>query len=400
MAQVLLEREVSDLPAGKPALVYHEDYQKYDFGSGHALREVRGKLARDLIESLGLLRAAEEKRPSSAGEDAILSVHERKYVTVVKRLSANPKVGEPDFGLEPGDNPPFAGMYEAAALQVGGTLLACDLVARGQATRAYNLGGGFHHAMPARASGFCVFNDVAIGVRHLLERRIRRILYVDIDAHHGDGVQAAFYRDPRVLTISLHEDPRFLFPGTGTVDEIGEGDGKGYAVNVPLPPHTRDEGWTRAFDAIVLPLAEAYRPEVLVTQTGADAHTDDPLAHLDLTTESYEHAGARFDTLARTLCRDRWVATCGGGYDVTAVPRVWTLLFAAMVRRRPTDTLPERWREECRRLVRAEPRDGTLRDPPVPPEGGRISRELERTIEQVRARVFPFHGLDPGTPHF
>ena len=392
MAQTLL-KVPPRASSGKPSLVYHEDYMKYDFGGGHALREVRGRLARDLIEGLGLLKAAEERRPAPASEPDILAVHDRRYVSVVKRLSEDPRVHEPEFGLEPGDNPPFARMYEAAALQVGGTLLACDLVADGTAPRAYNLGGGFHHAMPARASGFCIFNDVAIGIRRLLDRGFRRVLYVDIDAHHGDGVQSVFYRDPRVLTISLHEDPRYLFPGTGTVDDVGEGEGKGYAVNVPLPPHTRDEGWMHAFDAIVLPLADAFRPEVLVTQTGADAHAGDPLTHLELTTESYEHAGARFDEISRKVCDDRWIAVGGGGYDVTAVPRIWTLLFAAQVRRRPPDALPEEWLRACRRYANAEPRGGTLRDPPVPPEGGRLTRELGKVVEDVRAHIFPLHGI-------
>jgi len=374
-------------------LVYHEDYLKYDFSRDHALREVRVKLARDLIECLGLLRRAEERRPSPATDADVLAVHDRAYVSVVKRLSKDPRVPEPDFGLEPGDNPPFAGMYEAALLQVGGTLFASDLVMRGEALRAYNLGGGFHHAMRTRASGFCVFNDVAIGIHRLLAAGIKRVLYVDIDGHHGDGVQAAFYRDPRVLTVSIHEDGRYLFPGTGFVDEMGEGEGKGYSVNVPCPPHTRDAGWTRAFDAVVLPLADAFRPEVLFTQTGADAHTGDPLTHLDLTTESYEHAGARFDEISRKHCGDRWVAVGGGGYDVTAVPRVWALLFAAQVRKRPPDALPEAWLEECRRLARAEPHGGTLRDPPVPPEGGRVSQSLEKVVADVRARIFPIHGI-------
>jgi len=384
---------VSDDGGPRAHLVYHEDYLRYDFGGEHALREVRVKLAHDLIRGLGLLQAAEEVRPSLASDFDLLTVHERDYISIVKKLSANPRGEALEFGLGPGDNPPFSGMYEAASLQVGGTLLAVDAVLRGKATRAYNLGGGFHHAMPARASGFCIFNDAAIGIRRLLEGGVRRVLYVDIDAHHGDGVQAAFYRDPRVLTISLHEDGRYLFPGSGFVDEVGEGDGRGYAVNVPLPPNARDEAWMNAFDSVVLPLAAAFRPEVLFTQTGADAHASDPLTHLGLTTESYEHAGARFHEIASKSSGGRWIAVGGGGYDVTAAPRVWALLFAAMVHRRAADALPLDWLQECRELARAEPRDGTLRDAPVPPEGGQISRSVTKVIEEVRARIFPIHGI-------
>ena len=377
----------------RPILLYHPDFLKYDFRSDHALREERVKLARDLIEGLGLLSAAEEREPAPATDRDVLAVHEPTYVRVLKRLSEWPGVSEPDFGLEPGDNPPFRGMYEAALLQAGATLLACDLIAQRKATRAYNLGGGFHHAMPGRASGFCILNDVAIGIHHLLETGIRRVLYVDIDGHHGDGVQAIFYRDPRVLTVSLHEDGRFLFPGTGSVEEIGEGEGRGYAVNVPLPPHTGDASWTKAFDAIVLPVAEAFRPEVLFTQTGADAHTTDPLTHLDLTTESYEHAGGRFDEIARRWCEDRWVAVGGGGYDVTTVPRVWTLLFGALVRRRPANALPEEWLQECRQIARREPKDGMLRDASSVPEEPQVSRGVDKAIGDLRSSVFPIHGI-------
>jgi acetoin utilization protein AcuC len=379
--------------AERPLLVYHRDFIKYDFRADHALREERGKLARDLIEALGLLKFAEERAPAPAEDQDILAVHDPTYVRVVKRLSGDPRVPEPEFGLEPGDNPPFRGMYEAALLQAGGTLLACDQIANGEATRAYNLGGGFHHAMPARASGFCIFNDIAVGIHRMLTSGVRRVMYVDIDGHHGDGVQAMFYRDPRVLTLSLHEDGRYLFPGTGFVEELGEGDGRGYSVNVPLPPHTGDASWTKAFDAVLLPIAEAFRPEVLFTQTGADAHTSDPLTHLDLTTEAYEHAGARFDELARRWCGDRWVAVAGGGYDVTTVPRVWTLLFGALVRRRPANSLPEEWLAECRRLARREPKGATLRDGSIVPEEPHVARDVDKVLADVRARVFPLHGI-------
>lgn len=379
--------------SGPPILLYHPDYLKYNFRKDHALREVRVKLARDLIASMGLLRFAEEREPEPADERALLSAHEASYVRVVKRLSADPRVPEPSFGLDAGDNPPFHGMFDAALLQVGGTWTACDLAASGATIRAYNLGGGFHHAMPSRASGFCIFNDVAVGIHRLLSEGIRRILYVDIDGHHGDGVQTMFYRDRRVMTISLHEDGRYLFPGTGFVDEIGQGEGRGYSVNVPLPPRTGDLAWRHAFDAVVTPLADAFRPEVLVTQTGADAHFTDPLTHLNLTTDSYEHAGARFDEISRRWCEGRWVALGGGGYDMTTVPRVWALLFAALVRRRTGDALPEEWLDACRSLVRSEPRGGTLRDGGGPQEDPQIVRGVEKVVDDLVARVFPEHGL-------
>lgn len=310
---------VAPAHAFRSLLLYRPDYVTYDFHPDHPLREVRMRLARDLIHALALHEGSEERDPPPATESDLLTVHDRRYLEVVRRLSADPREGAPEFGFGPGDNPPFRGMFDAARLQVGGTLTACDLVTRGEATRAYNLGGGFHHAMPARASGFCIFNDVAIGIRHLLDTGLRRVLYVDIDGHHGDGVEAVFYADPRVLTISLHEDGRFLFPGTGFVGDIGEGEGRGFAVNVPLPPRTRDASWTAAFDAVVPPLADAFRPEVIVTQTGTDAHASDPLTHLELTTASYEHAASRFDEVARRWCADRWVASGGGGYELLSL---------------------------------------------------------------------------------
>lgn len=379
---------------GRTILFHHEGYLRYDFGGAHPLQEMRIRLAHELLRDLGLLDgvSAEEVEPIPADETAIRSVHTAAYVDVVKRLSENPGRVAPGHGFGPGDNPPFQGMYEASALQAGGTLEACEAVRSGRAVRAFNTGGGFHHAMPDRASGFCILNDVAVGIVRLLTAGTRRILYVDVDAHHADGVQHVFYRDPRVLTVSLHEDGRFLFPGTGFVDEVGEGDGRGYAVNVPLPPGTSDVDYVHAFDAIVPPLAEAFRPEVLFTQCGADAYVSDPLTHLRLTTGAYEAIAERFDVLSRRLCGGRWIAVTGGGYDPTACPRIWTLIFAGMTGRAAEDILPRGWLARCERTAGAVPKGGRLRDTPprvkAPPTGA-----AERVVREVRSAVFPFHGL-------
>ncbi|HKZ90333.1 MAG TPA: acetoin utilization protein AcuC [Thermoplasmata archaeon] len=378
----------------KAAIVYDEDFLRYDFGGGHALREVRVELARDLMHAYGLLEGGDELRPKPAGEAAIRRVHTDEYLSAVRKLSADPNGVSYEHGLGTADNPVFGGMYEAAALQAGATLLACEEVASGRRARAFNLGGGFHHAMPDKASGFCLLNDLAIGIRSLLDDHgVSRILYVDVDAHHGDGVQWIFYEDPRVLTISLHEDGHYLFPGSGFVDEIGKGKGEGYAVNVPLPPYTRDVSYLFAFQEVVPPLARAFRPEVIVSQLGADAHYLDPLTHLMLTTETYEAVGRILDELSNEMCGGRWIAAGGGGYDVTAVPRVWTLLFAQMAGARLDDALPVEWLKECKRLAGAVPADKALRDQGKADEEPHVPHAAKRTVDELKRLVFPLHGI-------
>ena len=378
----------------KAAIVYDEDFLRYDFGGGHALREVRVELARDLMHAYGLLEGGDELRPKPAGEAAIRRVHTDEYLSAVRKLSADPNGVSYEHGLGTADNPVFGGMYEAAALQAGATLLACEEVASGRRARAFNLGGGFHHAMPDKASGFCLLNDLAIGIRSLLDDHgVSRILYVDVDAHHGDGVQWIFYEDPRVLTISLHEDGHYLFPGSGFVDEIGKGKGAGYAVNVPLPPYTRDVSYLFAFQEVVPPLARAFRPEVIVSQLGADAHYLDPLTHLMLTTETYEAVGRILDELSNEMCGGRWIAAGGGGYDVTAVPRVWTLLFAQMAGARLDDALPVEWLKECKRLAGAVPADKALRDQGKADEEPHVPHAAKRTVDELKRLVFPLHGI-------
>ncbi len=379
----------------RAALLYHDEFLRYDFGKEHALREVRLKLARDLIASYGLIRdGVDELRPAPAGDAAILRVHSPEYLGIVRKLSADPSGTSYEHGLGTADNPVFAGMYEAAALQVGATARACEEVVSGRHMRAFNLGGGFHHAMRDRASGFCILNDVAIGITSLLEEfGLKRILYVDVDAHHADGVQAIFYEDPRVMTISLHEDGHHLFPGTGFTDEIGEGDGRGFAANVPLPPYTRDISYLYAFQEIVPPLARVFRPEVIVSQLGADAHYLDPLTHLMLTTGTYEAVGRILGGLAEDLCGGRWIAAGGGGYDVTAVPRVWTVMCSTMLGVSLDDALPAEWLRECNHQVGSVPADKSLRDRTKAEEEAHVPRQTKRTVEELRRILFPIHGI-------
>jgi acetoin utilization protein AcuC len=284
-------------------------------------------------------------------------------------------------------------MHEAGALVVGASLVAAEEVAEGRLDHAFNAAGGLHHAMPSRASGFCVYDDPAVAIAWLLRRGVERIAYVDVDVHHGDGPQAVFYTDPRVLTVSIHESGEYLFPGTGFVSERGAGEAEGTKVNVPLPPGTGDHAWLEAFGEVVPPLVRRWRPDVLVTQLGCDTHQTDPLAHLLLTTRAYREAAAVLHELAHEAAGGRWVATGGGGYQwARVVPRAWTLYFAEMCEAELPDHLPESWIEEAERAVRGEV-PVTFSEAPLP--DGRPDAETRGVIRLVRATVFPDLGLEP-----
>ncbi len=381
---------------GPCLLVYDEGYLAYDFGGAHSLRQERIKLARELISELGILRGNGVKElPAELAEEEILLIHSEDYVEAVKAASVDPDSVGWDYmgyGLGTLDNPVFANMYEASALHVGGTLRAQRAVLSGQAHHAFNLGGGFHHASRSRASGFCIFNDVAIAIGALLQEGLRRVLYVDVDAHHGDGVQYSFYSDPRVLTISLHEDGRYLFPGTGFVGEIGEGEGEGYCVNVPLPPYTGDQEYLRAFEEVVPPLARSFKPQIMVTQLGVDTHFSDPLTHLNLTVDAHRTIAEEFHRLAHDVCGGRWVAAGGGGYEPSAVARSWTLMFGAMVGWEREDRIPEGWPVVYEGLMGRKPNVKTLMDTEVPSRPG-VRREVEQLLEEVRQVLAPYHRL-------
>ncbi|MCJ2555320.1 MAG: acetoin utilization protein AcuC, partial [Candidatus Thermoplasmatota archaeon] len=340
-------------------LIYDERFLDYNFGPAHPFQQGRVKLARDLMAALGLLdhEGSPEETALPASEDHLLLAHAAEYLEVVRRAGRDPaRAGDRylRYGLGTADNPLFPGMYEAAALAAGGTLAAMHAVQRGEVRNAFNLGGGFHHAHRARASGFCIFNDLSVAIHHLLQEGVSRILYLDVDAHHGDGVQYAFYEDPRVLTISLHEDGRYLFPGTGFVEEVGEGEGEGYSVNVPLPPQTGDEAYLAAFREIVPPLAEAFRPELLLNQFGIDTYVTDPLTHLGLGTSAYQAIAREVHTIADRVCGGRWVVTGGGGYEPSAVARAWALVFGEMRGSEMVDPIPEDWESLYRTLFGRE----------------------------------------------
>lgn len=267
--------------SGRALLMWDEAVTGYDFGPRHPMDPVRLALTMGLVRAYGLDRAVDVVAARPAGASTLRLVHREDYVAAVRAASADPKAADLSYGLGTEDDPAFTGMHEVSALIAGQSVGAAEALWRGEASHAVNFSGGLHHAMPGSASGFCIYNDAALAIARLLELGAERVAYVDVDVHHGDGVQAAFWEDPRVLTVSLHEHPRTLFPQTGWPEETGAaGRGEGSAVNVALPAGTGDAGWLRAFHAVVPELLADFRPQVLVTQHGADTHFEDPLAHL------------------------------------------------------------------------------------------------------------------------
>lgn len=386
------------------AIVWNDRLLAYDLGD-HPLDPVRTELAMALARALGVLDRACVRllQPRDTDERDLLRVHRADYLNAVKIAPDDPFFT--GYGLNTPDNPVFDGMHEASAYVVGATLTAAEAVWRGQATRAVNVAGGLHHAMPARASGFCVYNDPAIAIARLLEMGAERIAYVDVDVHHGDGVQAVFYDDPRVLTVSLHETPLALFPGTGFPEETGGEGAEGTAVNVALPPGTGDAGWLRAFHAVVPSVLRAFRPQLLFTQCGADGHRLDPLADLRLSVDGQRATYVALRALADELCDGRWVATGGGGYAlVEVVPRAWTHLLAVATGEpiQPATLTPPAWRELA--AMRRPGREVPLRmtddvDPAYAPwEPAADADAVDRAIAATRRAVFPLHGLDPHDP--
>jgi acetoin utilization protein AcuC len=388
--------------SGPATVVFDQGLTGYDFGPGHPMSPLRVDLTMRLAEALGVTGERLRLIPSRmATEEEILSVHDRALMEAVTRAGET-GVYSDEFGLGSDDNPVFEDMHRAAAHVVGASLEAFDQVWSGGSLHSANIAGGLHHGMPDRVSGFCIYNDVAVGIRRLLDQGAERVAYVDVDVHHGDGVEHIFWNDPRVLTVSLHETGQMLFPGTGFPHDLGGPGAEGTAVNVALPPGTSDGGWLRAFHAVVPQVLAAYEPQVLVTQHGCDSHANDPLAHLMLTVDGQRAAYEALHGLAHELCEGRWVVTGGGGYAVVeVVPRAWTHLLA-IVAGRPLDPMtetPEAWREHVRTgLGRTPPfrltdgRNPAWRDWS---EGYDPGTWLDRAIQATRTEVFPHHGLDP-----
>jgi len=358
-------------------------FWRFDYGPTHPLKMWRLRLTQELQRCYGLLEQVTFVEPRMATEEEVLVFHEPEYLAAL--AEADEGIWKPNlarYGLGTPDCPVMEGVYTASMLAAGASAQAAEAIINGQASIAFNMAGGLHHAMPSYAWGFCYINDPVVAISKLLQR-FERVAYVDIDAHHGDGVQLAFYRDPRVLTISLHENGRYLFPGTGFEDEMGEGEGYGFAINIPFLPHAGDDVYLWALDEVVLPALEKFKPQALVTQLGTDALHDDPITHWNLTTHSYLRAVRAFKAMGVP-----WVALGGGGYNIANVCRAWTLALAEMLGVKVPDHVPDEWRVLAQpygvllhRLFDAEP---TSSSPTVRTDNERVIRWLRENHPLLR----------------
>ncbi|RBO96455.1 acetoin utilization protein AcuC [Nocardia puris] len=382
------------------------------------MKPARLKFTMALAESLGLFDGVERLEPAEAGLPDLLRVHTADYIEAVRHAVQPP--GEPvapPYGLGSADNPVFPRMHEAASVIVGGTLAAAREIAEGRTRRAVSIGGGMHHAMPDSAAGFCVYNDVAVAISWLLDHGFDRIAYIDVDVHHGDGVQRVFYTDPRVLTVSIHQHPATLWPNTGWPEETGLGAAEGTAINLPVLPGTPDAQWLRGFHAVVPSAVAAFRPQIVVSQCGVDTHREDPLADLALTVDGQRAAFLAMRDLADKYAEGRWLAVGGGGYGlVRVVPRAWThLLAAALDREIPTGTaIPADWLEMIGAAAPSitPPRTmgdgGNIEFRPWDGPGGavetgdarfdRLQRSIDTAVSATRRAAFGALGLDPEDP--
>jgi acetoin utilization protein AcuC len=382
--------------------IWDESYLAYDFGE-HPMNPIRLDLTMRLARELGVLDRLDLAVPRAADQQQLLTVHDSAYLAAVRQASDEPTFT--GFGLGTDDDPVFPGMYDASALIAGGSAQAAARLWAGEVDHSINIAGGLHHAMRGFASGFCIFNDVVLAIRTLLAAGAQKVAYVDIDVHHGDGVQAAFYNDPRVLTISLHQDPRTLFPGTGLPTETGGSGAEGSAINVSLPPGTDDVGWLRAFRAVVPGALRAFGADVLVTQCGCDTHHEDPLANLELTVDGQRTAISDLHTLAHEMTGGKWLAFGGGGYGlIRCVPRTWTNLLAEATGHGidPDTAVPAGWTNHLRDLgVTGDlpTRMGERDVPPIVPwQPGEAGGWVDSSIAATRRASFPLLGLDPDDP--
>ncbi len=370
----------------KNAFIYTDAYLDYDYGPTHPLQIIRLKLTYDLIKAYGLLDLPSVQfiPTIKAEEKDLVSFHSKEYLNVLKQANEGYLMGDAYlYGLGPGDNPIFPGLFNWSLLVTGATLQAVDFVADGRGEIAFNIAGGLHHAMSARASGFCYINDPVIGIMRLLNRG-KRVAYIDIDAHHGDGVQKAFYGINQVLTISLHETGYTLFPGTGFENEIGEGEGEGYSVNLPFPPYTDDEVYLWVFEEVVPELVHAFQPDVVVTQLGVDTFYNDPLTNLHFSILGYERVLKRIKGLA-----PRWVALGGGGYNIFNVVQAWTLAWAVMNGIELNEKLPESFFKEAVKMgIEERELRGHLRTP-LHSQNKENRVEMERVVHYIKETVLP-----------
>ncbi|GAB4432047.1 MAG: acetoin utilization protein AcuC [bacterium] len=367
---------------------YTDEYSKVSFGEEHPFKPYRLILAYELSKAYNLFEDVNIEKPEMCPLSELEKVHDKHYLYVLNKCNNGKEMPEAFFyNLGTADNPIFEGMYDWSSRVCGASLNGAKKLCEKSADIYFNIAGGMHHAMPEKASGFCYLNDAAVAINYLLDCG-KKVAYIDIDAHHGDGVQKIFYSTSKVLTISLHESGRFLFPGTGFEYEMGEGEGEGFAVNIPMFPAADDENYLRAFFEIVPPLLNAFQPDVIVTQLGVDSLYNDPLATLNLTTCAFERIVAYFYSLNLP-----WLALGGGGYNVANVARAWTLAVAIMTEREIKDPIPA---TVLPIFERFKVKLNSLRDDVVVKDESlqeRINRETSRVIEKLKKHLFPYHHL-------
>ena len=380
------------------AFVYGPHLQAYN-PSDDAERPLRRELGIELLRAFGLLDHPDVRCivPRLATDAELMGVHDPAYIEVVKRYSENPALaGEPEakiWGFADGDTIARPGMHEAAAAAAGSALTGALEIWEGRALQAFcPAPAGLHHAMANRASGMCIYNDAAVAISALLERGAERIAYIDVDAHHGNGVQWIFYEDPRVLTCSVHESGRYLYPGTGGLAERGVGAGEGTSLNVPLPPYAGDASYLRAFEEVIAPAVRRFKPDVVVSMTGVDPHHTDPMAHLQVTTAAFRRLNTAMHDLAFDAAQGRWLVVTGGGYNIDLLARLWAYLFAQMVGVELPEEIPADWLALARERAGREFTPVLSGDTPRQIDEHQIARAEAEAFETISA-ARELHGL-------
>lgn len=335
--------------------VYSEDFLKYKFKENHPFNQIRVQITLDLLRKMNAIDSSQIILPRIATDEEIALIHDPEYINIVK-LAGQGKLAVEDtlmYGIGSEDTPIFTNMHEASALLVGGTLTAVESVMENKSLHALNIGGGLHHGFRKKASGFCIYNDTAIAIKYITKKYNKRVLYIDTDGHHGDGVQDAFYDNNMVCTLSIHETGRYLFPGTGHINERGEGKGFGYTFNVPLDAFTEDESYMDTYKKAVTEIADYFKPDVIVSQNGADSHFYDPLTHLNTSIETFKYIPKVAHEIAHKYCDGKWIAVGGGGYDIwRVVPRAWALIWLEMnnIADKATGNMPKEWLDRWQSL--------------------------------------------------
>ncbi|MFX1482092.1 MAG: acetoin utilization protein AcuC [Promethearchaeota archaeon] len=379
---------------GKLVYPYSDALLGYEFRKDHPLKPERLKLTYLLSKELGLLDNVRLIEPVPATRQELELFHTSEFIDAVEDSGINNNP-HPRFGLGTSDNPIFPQIHDTGARYVGATLNAMRAIIDG-ASNAFCISGGLHHAQQSQASGFCIYNDAVIAIKFLLSKRNAKVLYFDIDAHHGDGVQNAFYQSKDVMTISIHQTGKTLFPGTGHVYEIGVGDGVGYAVNIPLIPGAGTLELVHAFDEVVVPLFETFKPDLLVTQLGVDGHYLDPLANLAYTSHGYEAVIRKLQQMSSQICSIGWLALGGGGYNPVNVARLWSLFLAVILDEEIPQSIPERFQQICHEMgYKVNPQLMRDENEVVQMYYSReeVSLDLARILRKVKEFIFPYHGL-------